>query len=111
MYFEKWELKTLCIDNHKEHYIRFIEKYLKLSVNEKMYLWEEITIHNFLKRPFWEEDKKWYQKLWEIVQRCFPWKVREQNWHDAFMFFYEWEEKQVELINFRKGVLEEDECK
>ena len=111
MYFEKWELRQLCINEGTYNYMPFISRYLSLPINEKLKLWEEITIHNLLKSSFNPEDEKWYQKLWRSINNNLPWIIHKQKWFDAFMFFYEWEEKQIESINFRRGKLKDDECK
>lgn len=60
MLFDKRELRHLCISKGKEHYIRYIERYLSLTAQEKIDLFEDAIIHNILKKPLFTEEETWW---------------------------------------------------
>lgn len=98
MIFGKRELRELCINKDKEHYIRYIERYLSLSAQEKIDLWEKATIHNLLKEPLFSEEETLFQRLIRKIKNLMPWKIAEQRWYDAFLFFNEHEELEVNKV-------------
>lgn len=103
MLFGKRELRELCINEDKEHYIRYIERYLSLSAQEKIDLWEKATIHNLLKEPLFSEEETLFQRLIRKIKNMMPWKIEEQRWYDAFLFFNEHEESEVNKVLTRLG--------
>lgn len=103
MLFDKRELRELCINKGKEHYIRYIEHYLSLTAQEKIDLWEKATIHNLLKEPLFSEEETLFQRLKRKIKNMMPWKIIEQRWFEAFLFFNEHEELEVNKVLTRLG--------
>lgn len=103
MIFDKRELRELCINKGKEHYIRYIERYLSLTAQEKIDLFEEATIHNLLKKPLFPEEEKWWQKIVRIIKNNLPHNKAKQRWYDAFLFFNDYEELEVNKVLTRLG--------
>ena len=103
MLFDKRELRELCINKGKEHYIRYIERYLSLSAQEKIDLWEKATIHNLLKEPLFSEEETLFQRLIRKIKNMMPWKITEQRWFEAFLFFNEYEKLEVNKVLTRLG--------
>ena len=114
MLFDKRELRQLCINKGKEHYIRYIERYLSLTAQEKIDLWEEATIHNLLKKQFFPEEETWWQKTVRNIKNNLPHNVAKQRWYEAFLFFNEHEEKEMSRIYQRMGLpkngIRPDDC-
>ena len=114
MLFDKRELRQLCISKGKEHYIRYIERYLSLTAQEKIDLWKEATIYNFLKKPLFAEEETWWQKTVRIIKNNLPHNIAKQKWFDAFLFFNEHEEKEMSKIYQRMGLpkngIRPDDC-
>lgn len=103
MLFDKRELRELCINKGKEHYIRYIERYLSLTAQEKIGLFEKATIHNLLKKPLFYEEEKWWKKIVRIIKNNLPHNIAKQKWCDAFLFFNEHEESEVNKVLQRLG--------
>ena len=103
MLFDKRELRQLCISKGKEHYIRYIERYLSLTAQEKIDLFENANIHNVLKKPLFAEEESWWQKIIRIIKNNTLHNIAKQRWFDAFLFFNEYEEKEMNKIYQRKG--------
>ena len=114
MLFDKRELTQLCINKDKEHHIRYIRRYLSLSTQEKIDLWEKATIHNLLKKPLFSEEETWLQKIVRIIKNNLPHNLAKQRWYDAFLFFNDHEEKEMSRIYQRLGLpkngISPDEC-
>ena len=114
MLFDKRELRQLCINNDKEHYIRYIERYLSLTAQEKIDLWEKATMYNVLKKPLFAEEETWGQKTVRIIKNNLPHNIAKQRWYDAFLFFDDHEKKELIRIYKRMGLpkngIREDEC-
>ena len=114
MLFDKRELRELCIHKGKEHYIRYIERYLSLTAQEKIDLWEKATIHNLLKEPLFSEEETLFQRLIRKIKNMMPWKITEQRWYAAFLFFNDHEEKEMNRIYQRMGLpkngIRPDDC-
>lgn len=114
MLFDKRELRQLCINKGKEHYIRYIERYLSLTAQEKIDLWEEATIHYVLKKPIFSEEETWWQKIVRIIKNNLPHNIAKQKWHNAFLFFNDHEEKEMSKIYKRMGLprngIRPDDC-
>ena len=114
MLFDKRELRELCINKDKEHYIRYIERYLSLTAQEKIDLWEEATIHNVLKKPLFPEEETWWQKTVRIIKNNLPHNVAKNGWYEAFLFFNDHEEKEMSRIYQRMGLpkngIRTDDC-
>lgn len=115
MLFDKRELRQLCINKGKEHYIRYIERYLSLTAQEKIYLWEEATIHYVLKKPIFSEEETWWQKIVRIIKNNLPHNIAKQRWYNAFLFFNEHEKKEMSKIYQRMGLhkngIRPDDCR
>lgn len=103
MLFDKRELRELCINKGKEHYIRYIERYLSLTAQEKIDLFEEATIYNLLKKPLFPEEEKWWKKTVRIIKNNLPHNKAKQRWFDAFLFFNEHEKLEVNKVLTRLG--------
>ena len=103
MLFDKRELRQLCINKGKEHFIRYIERYLSLTAQEKIDLWEKATIHNLLKEPLFSEEETWWQKIVRIIRNNALHNIAKQRWYDAFLFFNEHEELEVNKVLQRLG--------
>lgn len=118
MLFDKRELRELCINNGKEHYIRYIERYLSLSAQEKLDLWEIATIDKVLNSTIFEDVGSWWErtvrKITKILQKNLPWKIAERRWHDAFLFFNRYEDLEMMRIYTRMGLpkngIRPDDC-
>ena len=114
MVFDKRELRELCIHNDKEHYIRYIERYLSLTAQEKIDLWGKATIHNLLKEPLFSEEETLFQRLMRKIKNMMPWKIAEQRWFEAFLFFNDHEKKEMGRIYQRMGLpkngIRTDDC-
>ena len=114
MLFDKRELRQLCINKDKEHYIRYIERYLSLTAKEKIDLFEEATIHKILKKPFFIEEETWLEKIVRIIRDNLPHNIAKQKWFDAFLFFNEHEKKEMSKIYQRMGLpkngIRPDDC-
>ena len=114
MYFDKRELRQYCVENNKEHYIGFIEKYLNLSINDKLELFENATIHNALKSAIFEDTENWWRGTLRKLKEMLPWNVYRQKWYNAFLFFYDHEQDEVGKIYQRMGLhksgIREDDC-
>lgn len=104
MLFDKRELRQLCIDKGKEHFIRYIERYLSLTAKEKIDLWEEATIHKILKKPFFIEEENWLEKIVRIIRDNLPHNIAKRKWFDAFLFFDKYEKKEMSRIHKRMGL-------
>lgn len=103
MLFDKRELRELCINKDKEHYIRYIERYLSLTAQEKLDLWEMATISNALNSTIFEDVETWLERIVRKIKKFLPWKIAEQKWFDAFLFFNEHEELEVNNVLTRLG--------
>ena len=114
MLFDRRELRQLCINKDKEHYIRFIERYLSLTAQEKIDLWEKATMYNVLKKPLFSEEETWWQKIVRIIKNNLPHNIAKQRWYDAFLFFNDYEEKEMSKIYKRMGLpkngIRPDDC-
>ena len=114
MLFDKRELRQLCINKGKEHYIRYIERYLSLTAKEKIDLFEEATIHKILKNPSFYEEENWLEKIVRIIRNNLPHNKAKQKWFDAFLFFDRYEKKEISKIHKRMGLpksgIRKDEC-
>ena len=118
MIFDKRELREICINNGKEHYIRYIERYLSLTAQEKIDLFGEATIHNLLKKvlkkPFFTEEEKWWEKIVRTIKNNLPHNKAKQRWFDAFLFFNDREEEEMGRIYQRMGLpkngIRPDDC-
>ena len=114
MLFDRRELRQLCINKGKEHFIRYIERYLSLTAQEKIDLFEKATIHNVLKKPFYHEEENWLEKIVRIIKKNLPHNIAKQKWFDAFLFFNEHEEKEMMRIYTRMGLpkngIRPDDC-
>lgn len=104
MLFDKRELRQLCISKGKEHFIRYIERYLSLTAQEKIDLFEKVTIHNLLKESLSSEEETWWQKIVRIIKNNLPHNIAKQKWFDAFLFFNEHEEEEMSRIYQRMGL-------
>ena len=103
MLFDKRELRQLCINKGKEHFIRYIERYLYLSAQEKIDLFEEASIHKILKKPLFTEEETWLEKIVRIIRDNLPHNIAKKRWYEAFLFFNEHEEKEMSRIYQRMG--------
>ena len=92
----------------------FIKKYLKLTAQEKLDLWEYIIIHNFLKEPLFPEEESLFRKLKRIIKNLMPWNIAKEKWYNAFLFFYNLEKEEIGKIHLRMGLpkngIRPDEC-
>ena len=113
MLFDKRELRQLCINNDKEHYIRYIERYLSLSAQEKIDLWEKATMYNVLKKSLFAEET-WGQKTVRIIRDNLPHNIAKYKWFEAFLFFDKYEKKEMSKIYKRMGLpkngIRPDDC-
>lgn len=98
------ELRQLCINKGKEHFIRYIERYLLLTAQEKIDLFQKATIHNVLKKPLFTEEETWWQKIVRILRNNAPHNIAKQRWFDAFLFFDDHEKKEMSKIYKRMGL-------
>ena len=114
MLFDRRELRQLCINKDKEHYIRYIGRYLSLTAQEKIDLFEEATIYNLLKKPLFPEEETWWQKTVRIIKNNLPHNVAKNRWYEAFLFFKDHEEKEMSRIYQRMGLpkngIRPDDC-
>ena len=118
MIFDKRELREICINNGKEHYIRYIERYLSLTAQEKIDLFGEATIHNLLKKvlkkPFFTEEEKWWEKIVRTIKNNLPHNKAKQKWFGAFLFFNDREKEEMGRIYQRMGLpkngIRPDDC-
>lgn len=114
MLFDRRELRQLCINKGKEHFIRFIERYLSLTAQEKIDLWEKVTMYNVLKKPLFSEEERWRQKIVRIIKNNLPHNIAKQRWFDAFLFFNDYEEKEMARVYERMGLpkngIRPDDC-
>ena len=114
MLFDKRELRQLCINKGKEHFIRYIERYLSLTAQEKIDLWEKATIYNLFKEPLFSEEETWWQKIVRIIRNNALHNIAKHRWYNAFLFFNDHEEKEMSKIYQRMGLpksgIREDEC-
>jgi hypothetical protein len=114
MLFDKRELRQHCINKGKEHYIRYIERYLSLTAQGKIDLFEKATIHNLLKEPLFSEEETWWQKIVRIIKNNLPHNIIKRKWFDAFLFFNEHEEEEMSKIYKRMGLpkngIRPDDC-
>lgn len=104
MLFDKRELRQLCINKGKEHYIRYIERYLSLSAQQKIDLFEEATIHKILKKPLFTEEETWLEKIIRIIRDNLPHNIAKYKWFEAFLFFDKYEKKEMSKIYKRMGL-------
>ena len=108
------ELRQLCINKGKEHFIRYIERYLSLTAQEKIDLFEKATIHNVLKKPLFTEEETWWKKIIRIIRYNLPHNIAKYKWFDAFLFFDEHEKKEMSKIYKRMGLpkngIRPDDC-
>lgn len=104
MLFDKRELRQLCISKGKEHYIRYIERYLSLSAKEKLDLWEIATIGKALNSTLFEDVETWWERTVRIIKNNLPHNKAKQKWFDAFLFFNEHEEKEMSRIYEKMGL-------
>lgn len=104
MLFDKRELRRLCISKGKEHYIRYIERYLSLSVQEKLDLWEIATIGNTLNSTLFEDVESWWERTVRKIKNNLPHNIAKQRWYDAFLFFDGHEKKEMSKIYKRMGL-------
>lgn len=114
MLFDRRELRELCISKGKEHYIRFIERYLSLTAQEKIDLFEKATIHNILKKPLFPEEETWWERTVRTIKNNLPHNKAKQRWFDAFLFFNDYEKEEVGKIYKRMGLpkngIRPDDC-
>ena len=114
MLFDRRELRQLCINKGKEHFIRFIERYLSLTAQEKIDLWEKATMYNVLKKPLFSEEETWWKKIVRIIKNNLPHNIAKQRWYDAFFFFNDHEETEMSRIYQRMGLpkngIRTDDC-
>ena len=114
MYFDKRELRQLCISKGKEHYIRYIERYLSLTAQEKIDLFEEATIYKILQKPFCHEEENWLEKIVRIIRDNLPHNIAKHKWFEAFLFFDKYEKKEMSKIYQRMGLpkngIRPDDC-
>ena len=114
MLFDRRELRELCISKGKEHCIRYIERYLSLSAQEKIDLFGEATIHNILKKPLFPEEETWWERTVRTIKNNLPHNIAKQRWFDAFLFFNDYEEEEVGKIYKRMGLpkngIRPDDC-
>ena len=118
MLFDKRELRQLCISKGKEHYIRYIERYLSLTAQEKLDLWEIATIDNALNSTIFEDVGSWWERtvrmITKTLRKILPWKIAEQRWYDAFLFFNRYEDLETMRIYTRMGLpkngIRPDDC-
>jgi hypothetical protein len=114
MLFDKRELRQHCISKGKEHYIRYIERYLSLTAQEKLDLWEIATIDKALNSTIFEDVETWWERTVRKIKNNFPHNIAKQKWFDAFLFFNEHEEKEMSKIYQRMGLpkngIRPDDC-
>lgn len=114
MIFEKRELKIKCIEDGKAHYIRFIDKFLRLQPLEKEDIKLEIMLDKFIEKPLFEEEENIFQRLWRKIKNNLPWIIHSRKWYKAFQYFYKLEQKEIEKIHIRMGLpkngIRKDDC-
>ena len=114
MLFDKRELRQLCISKGKEHYIRYIERYLSLTAQEKIDLFEEATIHKILKKPLFTEEETWLEKIIRIIRDNLLHNIAKHKWFEAFLFFDKYEKKEMARVYERMGLpkngIRPDDC-
>lgn len=103
MLFDKRELRQLCISKGKEHFIRYIERYLSLTAQEKLDLWEIATIDKALNSAIFEDVENWWERTVRKIKNNLPHNKAKQRWYDAFLFFNEYEELEVNKVLSRLG--------
>lgn len=114
MLFDKRELRQLCISKGKAQYIRYIERYLSLTAQEKLDLWEIATINKALNSTLFEDVETWWERIVRKIKKILPWKIAERRWHDAFLFFNRYEDLEMMRIYTRMGLpkngIRPDDC-
>lgn len=114
MLFDKRELRQLCISKGKEQYIRYIERYLSLTAQEKLDLWEIATIDKALNSTLFEGVETWWERTVRKIKKFLPWKIAERRWYDAFLFFNRYEDLEMIRIYTRMGLpkngIRPDDC-
>ena len=101
MYFEKQQMRQMCIDEGKFQHLPYIKRYLVMTWEDKLELYEFVIVNNALRKPIFEDVEKWWQRLWRKFKDMLPWNVAKQKWFDAFLYFYE--NEQYEHKRFLKG--------
>jgi hypothetical protein len=85
-----------------------------LTAQEKIDLWEIATIHNALNCTIFEDAGTWWERTVRKIKKFLPWKIAEQRWYDAFLFFNDHEEKEMRRIYQRMGLpkngIRPDDC-
>ena len=114
MLFDERELRQLCISKGKKHFIRYIERYLSLTAQEKLDLWKIATIDKALNSTIFEDVGSWWERIVRKIKKILPWKIAERRWYDAFLFFNRYEDLEMMRIYTRMGLpkngIRPDDC-
>ena len=85
-----------------------------MSVNDKLELYEDATIHNALNSAIFEDTETWWRRALRKFKMRLPWNATKQKWYNAFLFFYDHEQEEVGKIYQRMGLpkngIRPDDC-